>query len=193
VSILDVAELHPKTKRAVSIVRKVVSLYTNMGSFAGQFNDGNIDVADECTFTPENGYVIFASANRMPPLFGKKLTPVLFDFHRMACTGGLTDFASDDGSRRLLLMSREMEEVFVTYDAWGHPISPHHRFLGTCTATFNPPDCKGDCTGCTTKATKVKCNARKLRCKGKSIQGISFPFLSDPIKVMDLFSGGDIE
>jgi hypothetical protein len=193
VSILDVAELHPKTKIAVPIVRKVISLYRQMTSFADQFNGENIDVADECTFTPENGYVVFASANRMPPFFVKKLKPVLFDLHRMVCTGGLTDFASNDGSSELLRRSREMEEVFVTYDAWGHPISPQHRFLvDTCTATFNPPDCIGNCTGCST-TTKVSCNARKLRCKGKSIQGISFPFMSDPIKVMDLLNGGDIQ
>jgi hypothetical protein len=88
-----------------------------------------------------------------------------------------------------------MEETFVTYDAWGNPISPEHRFLqGGCPLTFTKPDCVGNCTvaGCT-GANKAKCKARQLVCKGGSIEGLKFPFLNDPMKVIGLFSGGDIE
>lgn len=109
------------------------------------------------------------------------------------CVGGLTNFASNDGSQRLLEMAREMEVNFATYDVSGNPISPAHRFLNDgCTATFVKPDCRGACTSCST-ADRVKCRARQLKCKGSSVEGISFPFMSDPMKVIGLFSGGDIE
>ena len=88
-----------------------------------------------------------------------------------------------------------MEETFVTYDAWGNLISPEHRFLqGVCPGAFTKPDCIGKCevAGCTGVA-KVKCKARQLACKGGSIEGLKLPFLSDPMKVIGLFSGGDIE
>jgi hypothetical protein len=86
-----------------------------------------------------------------------------------------------------------MEEVFVTYDAWGNPISPQHRFLEACQATFTKPTCIGECSGCVESSAKAKCSARKLACKGSSLQGLSLPFLKDPIKVLGLFSGKDIE
>jgi hypothetical protein len=55
VSILDVAELHPKAATTVPTIRKVITLYRSMVSFYTKFsaNDGNILVADSCTFTPE--------------------------------------------------------------------------------------------------------------------------------------------
>lgn len=110
------------------------------------------------------------------------------------CSGGLTNFASDDGSRQLLDMAREMEDTFVTYDASGNPISPAHRFLTDgCTPTFRKPTCLGSCTSCSGTAAKVKCKARQLKCKATSLEGLSFPFMSDPMKVIGLFSGGDIE
>lgn len=113
------------------------------------------------------------------------------------CEGGLVDFASDDGSRELLGIAQEMEETFVTYDASGNLISPAHRFLvdGPCASvTFVAPDCVGNCTSCTgSKLTRAQCKGRQLKCKGSSIQGLSFPFMSDPMKVIGLFSGGDIE
>ena len=109
------------------------------------------------------------------------------------CTGGLTGFALDDGSQRLLDMAQAMEETFVTYDMSGNPISPAHRFLTDCTNPFVKPDCLGSCNDCPNTKSKASCLGRKLKCKGSSIEGLSFPFMSDPIKVIGLFSGGDIE
>lgn len=88
-----------------------------------------------------------------------------------------------------------MEETFVTYDMSGNLISPAHRFLtANCTAIFSiVDDCAGRCTSCNGKLATAKCKARQLKCKGSSIQGLSFPFMSDPMKVIGLFSGGDIE
>jgi hypothetical protein len=194
VTILDMAELHPKAKSLVPVVRQVISLYNQMVSFYKKFDDGNIEVADDCTFTAQNGYVLFTSVYNCIPFFLVKLTPVRFDLHSVVCSGGLTDFSTNPGTRQLLQMSREMEEVFVTYDAWGNPISPQHRFLTSdCQLTFAKPDCIGICTGCPPGAAKTKCSARKLACKASSLQGLSLPFLKDPIKVIGLFSGKDIE
>ena len=55
VSILDIAEVHPKAKRTVPIVRKVITLYKSLVSFSEQFGGENLRVADNCTFTPEMG------------------------------------------------------------------------------------------------------------------------------------------
>lgn len=93
-------------------------------------------------------------------------------------------------------IAQEMEETFVTYDASGNLISPAHRFLvDSCiSVTFVAPDCIGNCTSCSgSSIERTKCKARQLKCKGSSIQGLSFPFMSDPMKVIGLFSGGDIE
>ncbi len=109
------------------------------------------------------------------------------------CSGGLTGFALDDGSQRLLDMAQAMEETFVTYDMSGNPISPAHRFLTDCPISFVKPDCLGSCNNCRDTKSKASCLGRKLKCKGSSIEGLSFPFMSDPIKVIGLFSGGDIE
>lgn len=119
------------------------------------------------------------------------LSPI--PFTRAVCTGGLSDFSTNDGTRKLLQLSQEMEETIVTYDAWGNLISPEHRFLQDgCPLTFTKPDCIGTCAKCT-GVNKVKCRARQLACKGSSIEGLKLPFLSDPMKVIGLFSGGDIE
>ncbi len=192
-SILDVAELHPKAATTVPTIRKVISLYRSIVSFYTKFssNDGNILVADSCNFTPERkGCVIFPYLNSSDfPETASHAT--LFS---PACSGGLTSFAYDDGSRQLLDISRKMEENFVTFDASGNQISPAHRFLNNgCTPTFLKPDCLGSCTSCPDHAARVSCRARKLKCMGSSVEGLSFPFMSDPMKVIGLFSGGDIE
>ena len=111
------------------------------------------------------------------------------------CNGGVSDLIFDDGSRRLLEIAQEMEKTFVTYDAAGNPISPAHRFLmNECTAQFDVEnDCEGGCSGCKGKTTKAKCLARLGACKGKSIEGLSLPFLSDPFSVVGLLSGKDIQ
>lgn len=55
VSILDIAEVHPKAKRTVPTVRKVITLYKSLVSFSEKFGGENLRVADYCTFTPEMG------------------------------------------------------------------------------------------------------------------------------------------
>ena len=110
------------------------------------------------------------------------------------CSGGLSDDVFDDGSRRLLDMAQEMDETFTTYDTAGYPISPAHRFLANdCTVSFGKPECKGGCTGCKGKVAKAKCKGRELKCKGGSVEGLSLPFLSDPMSVLGLASGKDIQ
>lgn len=94
-------------------------------------------------------------------------------------------------------MATEMEEVFPTHDLSGHRITTIHthyrRLTSGCTTSFSAPDCAGSCSSCTKGAAKAKCKARQLKCKGSSIQGISFPFMADPASVLGLLSGKDIE
>jgi hypothetical protein len=87
------------------------------------------------------------------------------------------DFATNDGTSRMLQLAQEMEEVFPTYDLSGHKVTPihsHHRML-SCGTTFVAPDCIGSCS-CTGKVELSKCKARQLKCKGNSVQGLKFPF-----------------
>jgi hypothetical protein len=96
----------------------------------------------------------------------------------------------------MLEMSTEFEEVFPTYDSSGHRITPvhsHNRILtNDCTPTFEKPSCRGSCAGCSGKVATAQCKARQLECKG-SQEGYSFPFMSDPISLLGLLLGGDIE
>lgn len=163
-----------------------------MKELYNQFNnDEGILLASSCTFKPGVG---------------------------VNCEGGVTDFASDDGSRRLLEQARHLEnEVFPTYDLAGNRITPAHRFLA-CTPTFSGPDCAGDCNTCS-GSEKPKCLARQLKCKALNTEGLKFPFskcnhsifvclfvlerpltisfsllaVEDPFSVIGLMSGGDIE
>lgn len=97
----------------------------------------------------------------------------------------------------MLELAHEMEDVFPTYDLSGQRITAvhsHYRMLTTgCTTKFEGPDCEGSCTSCSGKVAKAKCKARKLKCKASSIEGISFPFMSDLSSILGLFSGNDIE
>lgn len=156
VTLLDVAEIFVGTKSGAPTVRAVLNIYRGLKSLADQFKDidpNGILLADFCRFKPGQG---------------------------MECKGGAFDFGNDDGSRRLIEMHEEMEEVFPLYDSSGLPMSAsQHRFLpsGKCTPTFSQDnDCVGNCKGCTGKVAKAKCTARKLKCKG-SAAGISFPFM----------------
>ena len=173
ISFLDMAEVYAKRKSSraqsgVESVRTILSIYRSLKNVINQFDDGSntISIADECFFRPGQG---------------------------AKCTGGLTTFTTDDGSRKLLEEAQEMEDVFPTYDYSGQPISPAHRWLAEgCTPKFTGPDCKGRCDGCSTVA-KAKCLARKLKCKGKSVKGLTFPFMNDPASLLGLLSGKDIE
>lgn len=121
-----------------------------MKELYNQFNnDEGILLASSCTFKPGVG---------------------------VNCEGGVTDFASDDGSRRLLEQARHLEnEVFPTYDLAGNRITPAHRFLASCPPTFSGPDCAGDCNTCS-GSEKPKCLARQLKCKALNTEGLKFPF-----------------
>ena len=91
-----------------------------------------------------------------------------------------SDFANDDGSRRLLELAEELEDVFPTHDLSGQRVTAvhsHYRMLTAgCPTKFAKPKCEGSCTSCKGKVAKAKCKARKLKCKASSIKGISFPF-----------------
>ena len=160
--------VHKLTLIIASLTGATLDLYNSLTDLAQQFENSDDDgllLADYCEFKPG----------------------------AFNCNGGLTDFISNDGSRRLLEMHEEMEEVFPLYDLSGLPMSASQsRFLSTgCTANFSQDNkCAGSCS-CSGLA-KAKCKARELRCKGTSA-GISFPFMSDPASILSLLSGGDIE
>ena len=168
ITFLDIAEIYVGPKSGVDSARLLLTIYRALKKVMEQFTQGDtIQIAQTCTFVD-----------------------------KMECTGGLTDFLQDDGRRTLLEKAQEMESVFSTFDSSGQPISPAHRWLAEdCTATFEGPDCAGGCTGCGTSssAAKAKCEARKLKCKGQNIEGLTFPFMNDPASLLGLLSGGDIE
>lgn len=170
ITVLDLAETFIGEKKSGSkTVRLIIQIYKDIREFAKLFQEDDGEgllLASTCLFTPENG---------------------------AECSGGLVDFLDDDGSRRLIEMRQEMQETFVTYDASGLPVSPAHRFLADCTASFVGPDCEGSCTGCGSKANTAKCKGRELACKAKNVQGLRLPFLEDPASCIGLLSGGDIE
>ena len=72
-------------------------------------------------------------------------------------------------------------KVFPTFDLSGHRITTvhsHYRILASgCTLIFSKPKCEGGCSSCNGKKAKAKCYARRLKCKGTSLTGISFPFM----------------
>ena len=158
-------------------MRILLAIWRGLRTLAALFasaDDDGILVADSCIFKPTEPFTPLSS-----------------------CEGGAVDFATNDGSSRLLEIATEMEEVFPTYDLSGHRITTvhtHYRRLSSgCAASFSAPDCAGSCSGCSGTAAKAKCKARQLKCKGSSIQGISFPFMADPASVLGLLSGKDIE
>ena len=159
-------------------MRILLAIWRGLRTLAALFasaDDDGILVADSCIFKPTEPFTPLSS-----------------------CEGGAVDFATNDGSSRLLEIATEMEEVFPTYDLSGHRITTVHthyrRLSSECTASFSASDdCAGSCSGCSGTAAKAKCKARQLKCKGSSIQGISFPFMADPASVLGLLSGKDIE
>ena len=84
-----------------------------------------------------------------------------------------SDFVNDDGSRRLLELAQELEEVFPTHDLSGQRVTTvhsHYRMLTAgCSSNFIPPTCSGSCTSCAGEVAQAKCKARKLRCQGQLI------------------------
>lgn len=93
-------------------------------------------------------------------------------------------------------VSDNMSQVFDFKDASFLPITPaelieQERDLKSCTGTFTLPDCTGGCSTCT-GTSKVTCQKNFLACKGSSVNGLTFPFMSDLTSVVGLLSGGDI-
>lgn len=170
---LDIAEALVGRQSGAHTVRTILSIWRGMRTLAELFaeaNDDGILMADSCIFRPNQ---------------------------EKECSGGAFDFATNDGSQRMLELAAEMETVFPTYDLSGERITSvhtHYRMLtGSCSSSFEGPDCSGDCSGCSGKVNIAKCKARQLKCKGSSIEGLNFPFMSDPASMIGLFSGGDIE
>jgi hypothetical protein len=171
---LDVAEALVGPSCGADTVRTILNLWRGMRTLAKFFDDANDDgilLADSCIYKPGQ---------------------------ERQCEGGAVDFATDDGTRRMLELAQEMEDVFPSYDLSGQRITTvhsHYRMLTTgCTAIFTVPDCSGDCTSCFGEGAKSKCESRKMRCKASSTGGISFPFMSDlASSLLGLFSGDDFD
>ncbi len=168
ITVLDIAEAMIGPKSGAPTVRRIIQTYKQINELIGGFlEDGGLLLADECD--------------------------VLDGFN---CTGGV--FA-DERRKLSLRVSDGMSQVFEFEDAASLPVTPSHlveleRGLqsSTCTPTsFVIPDCVGSCTGCT-GTTKVTCQKNYLFCKGRSVNGLTFPFMSDLTSVVGLLSGGDI-
>lgn len=175
ITILDIAEIYVGEKSGVRTVKKLLELYDSIVKLSELFESlgDTILLAETCVFKLDTG---------------------------MNCSGGLTKFKDDDGtrkSRRLIQMEQEMEEAFPLYDSSGLRMTPSQpRFLmNVCGPSFDDDDCgdKMSCsgTGCTGTLDKAKCKGRQARCFG-SKKGVSFPFLSDPASLLGLLEGKDI-
>ena len=169
ITILDIAEIYVGEKSGVQTVRKLLELYDSIVKLSELFKSlgDTILLAETCVFKLDTG---------------------------MDCSGGLTTFKDDDGTRRLIQMEQEMEEAFPLYDSSGLRMTPSQpRFLMNCGPLFDGDDCgdKMSCSGCTGTLDKAKCKGRQARCFG-SKKGVSFPFLSDPASLLGLLEGKDI-
>lgn len=168
VSLLDAAEIFvPAAAPAVASARAVIDFYRSAQSVSKQLTDETIVLAESCSFKASG----------------------------VDCTGGVAGFKEDDGSEqagRYLEQLQEMDDVFPLHDAAGNRMTSAHRFLMSCNAKFEKENnCDGQCS-CSGTA-KAKCIARKTKCKAGSIEGLSFPFLSDPASLIGLLSGNDIQ
>lgn len=173
-TILDAGQAYPKAAKGVAAVRTFLSTYESIKSFVSNFaaNDGVITIADECD--------------------------VLDGF---TCTGALFPDA-DDGEEtveRKLEVVPEAKLIFGTATEAGHPLTPAdpaiRRKLAAC-LTRNDFKAENDCAGvcssadCSTSQL-AKCRAAKVSCKANNIDGLSFPFLEDPMIMVGLISGED--
>ena len=160
----------PESKPGVDTARTVLKIYDGMKKMSDIFegaDENGMLLAESCQFKPGAG---------------------------MICEGGVMDLLTNSGIGDTRRLAQEMEDTFVTYDAGGLPVSPTHRWLqGQNCDDFEEAPCEGSCSGCSSKTKKAKCNARKLRCKGKNTEGLSFPFMNDPASVLGLLTGNDIQ
>ena len=170
-SVLDVAECFDRLGSGVSTVRKMFEIYDGLSTLAASLeNLDGIVLAEKCD--------------------------VLANFN---CSGGLADalkVPDDDPIIVRRLVDATYYDPFGSLvDGFGLPMTP--RILMTCEQTFATETCKNQtateaCGGCTGKVKPVKCKARLLKCKADSVDGLSFPILSDPLGALGLLSGGDV-
>lgn len=173
INLLDIAETFLGKECGAPTLRIVLSIWRGMSKLAELFSTADGDgilIAGDCYFKP-----------------GKVMT----------CTGGASDLLDFDGTRRMLELAQEMEEVFPTHDLSGERITAvhtHYRRLNAgCTTTFIKPNCDGTCLGCEDKTAETQCKVRQLQCKGEAATGVMFPFMTDPASALNLFIGGDIQ
>jgi hypothetical protein len=170
---LDVAEIYVgKEKSGVDTVRRLLSVYRSIISFVGDLQDsGTILLATECD--------------------------LLDGFN---CVGGLSPGGSDatadaGGTTRYL----EGTEPFYGYrDEAGFPMTPAYgveRELACLTTVqqWRDVECNGNCNDCgSNKKNRAKCKATQITCKASGIEGLDFPWLSNPLSLLDLIKGEDI-
>ena len=169
-----VPESRPGAETARTILKTYDGLKVASTIFDGADEEG-ILLAGECIFNPGG----------TGECDGRQLGSLV------CCTGGLADPSTEN---RELQISQYMEQNFASVDAAGLPMS--YRWLESpCDTDFEftkAKECRGSCT-CSDKAKKAKCLAKQLKCKGKNIEGLKFPFMDDPFSVLGLMNGGDIE
>jgi hypothetical protein len=153
-----------------------------LDQFESAADDGYL-VADHCLFNPTKmkkggqncfGGVMYVTATI---LFMRVLIATQFPSY-FSPTGintmTIRDFQHNDGSRRMLELAQEMEQVFPTYDNSGQRVTAvytHYRRLNSgCESNFEKPECSGSCDSCSGKIAKAKCLARKYKCKGSSVE-----------------------
>jgi hypothetical protein len=148
-----------------------------LDQFESAADDGYL-VADDCLFNPTKmkkggqncfGGVMYVTVTIF--LIASQFSP------RFSPTGiniTIRDFRHNDGSRRMLELAQEMEQVFPTYDNSGQRVTAvytHYRRLNSgCESNFEKPECSGSCDSCSGKIAKAKCLARKYKCKGSSVE-----------------------
>ena len=170
-------------RQVLKIYRSLVTLSDTFGALADEAGKAHpaFLLSNEQSLTVFNLHVFFLLTGILLAEYCEFKPKV-----GMTCVGGLTGFAEDDGSRRLIEMHEEMEDVFPLYDATGLPMSPaERRFLPSakCQVTFDieVDGCgnKRSCTidACGGKVPYAKCRGRQGKCLGNRA-GISFPFLS---------------
>ena len=147
ITILDVAEIFVGKRSGVDTTRKMLEVYHSVIRLKTIFSTDGVLLASHCEFRPESG---------------------------RNCVGGVTEFLEDDGTRRLVEMSRNLKETFSDpeYDAFGNPISPAHRWLIDNCPLFEidvedldvEPNCgnENSCNGCDDPTETAKCKARQV-------------------------------
>jgi len=170
ITVLDIAEAFLGEKSGAPTVRKVVAIYNGMKSLADLFvANGSLLIAKQCD--------------------------VLKGF---SCQGGL--FSST--SIRTRRLDPSLYSLFDYADTNGQPLSSpelvaDERKLANCPSVFTPPTNCGDANSCAVEncpdlVDQSICNAKQMKCKGQSVEGLSFPFMNDLTQLLGLLQGKDI-